>query len=106
MDTNELTITFRAKRDDGFAGRTGYKVPRLTTNHVSVKDRDMLGILFMGGLHNADITAARIKTMTPLDRLPSVVFEDSPGEWTVTPDRSGFMATVSVTVPLVRKWSE
>lgn len=99
---NTVTIKFRAKLDH-FAGGMGYKVPKLTHSHVSVSERDTLGVLFMGALDNADVTRSRLKTYADL-RLPGVVFpDDNPDGWTITPRGNGFMADVSITRTLERK---
>jgi len=107
--TNTITISFRAKLDD-FAGGKGYKVPKLTTSHISIKDRDMLGTTIMGSINNADITKARIEKYAGM-RVPGVVWEnggDAMGVstnhegWKISPRGNGFMADVSITLPLSR----
>lgn len=98
MATN-LRITFRAKLDS-FAGGKGYKVPRLTSSHVVTGD-DMLAVMFSQSLADDDLTRTRLRKYAGLD-LPGVVWADSPGPWTIAPDGSGFMATVTYEGELVR----
>src|SRR5690349_19064183 len=105
---NTVTIKFRAKRSE-FSGGDGYNVPSLTHPHVTVSERDMLGVTLMQAIGNADITKARLSKYAGLD-LPGVVWVngvDSYGfsdtsEWTITPVGNGFMADVSITRPLAR----
>lgn len=100
---NTITITFRAKRDD-FAGGEGYKVPRLTSRHVTFAERDTLSVLMadtLGRPGSDDITKARLKRFAGL-HLPGVVWVEEPGDWTVTPIGSGYMADVTITRPLSR----
>lgn len=110
--SNTVTIKFRAKRDH-FAGGMGYKVPSLKDRHVSVAKRDTLGILFMQGIaHGQDhITKARFERYAGL-KLPGVVWENGQDDfglqtnhegWTITPVGKGFMADVTITLPLERK---
>ena len=101
---NTVTIRFRAKRDE-FHGGEGYKVPTLTASHVSFADRDTLATLITGSLGRArdnDMLKARLERFAGGFRLPGVVFDADPGAWTVTPVGKGFMADVSVTLPVGR----
>lgn len=107
--SNTVTIKFRAKRDH-FTGGYGYKVPKLTGTHVSVGHRDMLGTLFLDSLKDQDITRARLRKFSNFD-LPGVVWENGSDEyglgvnhsaWIITPVGNGFMADISITLPLSR----
>ena len=100
-ERNTVTISFRAKRDR-FAGGVGYKVPSLVLGkHVSVKDRDMAGQTLMS-CRDDRVTDARLANLLG-GRLPGVVWEDvtkNDAPWVITPRGTGFMADVTVTVPL------
>lgn len=88
-----VTITFKAKRGEylnGFAMEAGYKVPRITHNHVTTKTRDSRVQLFLQGLNNENVTAARLKKAG----VSGVAFE-SDSTWTIRPYGNGFMAEVS-----------
>ena len=106
--SNTVTIRFRAKRSE-FSGGEGYKVPTLTSSHVTVAERDMLGTMFLQSLNNPDMTKARLRKFAGLE-LPSVVWVDGvdtygfsdTSEWTITPIGNGHMADVSITRPLAR----
>jgi len=89
-----IRLTFRAKLDE-FAGGKGYKVPKIRHSHVVATVRDARETLFVGGLNNEDVTRSRLRNMLG-DYWPGVVFIDAPGAFTIEPDPSGFMATVSV----------
>lgn len=107
----ELTITFRAKLDD-FAGGKGYKIPKLTQSHVSVSDRSMLAQTIVGsiGTVSDEMTRARLRRYAGLD-FGGVVWQDGADalgfaendpRWIIAPRGNGFMADVSITVPLTR----
>lgn len=106
----QLTITFRAKLDH-FAGGHGYKVPALTQRHVSVDRRDVLTTTIVDaiGTVSADMTRARLRKYAGLN-LPGVVWADgadslgneSDPRWVITPRGNGYMADVTIVVPLQR----
>lgn len=107
--SNTITISFRAKREE-FAGGIGYKVPALTGNHVDVADRDTLGVTILGSLDKQDITKARLRKFAGLD-LPGVVWANGADilgigvnheAWQITPVGNGFMADITITLPLGR----
>jgi len=109
--SNSVTIKFRAKRTE-FAGGMGYKVPKLTTRHVSVAERDTLGALFMQGVEYGQdhITKARFARFAGLE-VPGVVWQNGADDfglqtnhegWEIKPIGKGFMADVSITLPLTR----
>ena len=101
---NTVTIRFRAKLDD-FAGGRGYKVPRLTSSHVTFSERDTLATLVTGSLERAadnTLLKARLSKFAGGFDLPGVVWEGNHDGWTVTPRGNGFMADVEAVVQLTR----
>lgn len=111
--TDTLTIRFRAKLD-GFAGGRGYKVPALKNHHVSLDGGGMVGVTIVNGIERGvpdTMTRARIEKYGKIERFPGVVWADGADEfgiqhnderWVVTPVGKGFMADVSITLPLTR----
>lgn len=99
---NTLTISFRAKLAE-FSGGKGYKVPKLNLNHLSTAERDSYAQAILNARpQDQDITDHRIGNLLG-GRLPGVVWQDTErndAPWTITPNNSGFMAVVTVTVPL------
>ena len=91
MTTVEVTVSFRAKKDDDGE----YKVPKLTSSHVSVSDRNVLGQTIMTGLNNPEITRHRFDKLADA-KLPYYVNGESDG-WNIRPIGKGFMADVSRT---------
>ena len=104
-----ITIRFRAKRDT-FSGGEGYKVPRLTSSHMTFSARDMVSDMIRTSPTD-DMLEARLAKWAGI-KLPGVVWADSTelsewhrdtSAWTVTPIGKGFMADVSITAVLRRR---
>lgn len=99
-----ITIKFRAKREE-FAGGIGYKVPTLTSSHVTYSDRDTLATL-LSGVRDYSILLAQWRRYG-VD-IPGVIWEDNTpdqwrsdtSQWTITPRGNGFMADISATFDL------
>ncbi|QDM55805.1 hypothetical protein SEA_HOKKEND_221 [Mycobacterium phage HokkenD] len=93
-----ITIKFRAKRDeylDGFTLAHKYKVPAITHSHVTYPKRDSRVQIFLQGLSDTRVTAARLKQAG----IGPIAFEHD-GQWSITPIGNGFMADVSITVEI------
>ena len=117
--TEYATIQFRAKRLDNVTrwednpaggstfteGHTAYNVPKLTSSHV-VTPRTEQGtrhVLMFGGRASADILKSRTETLLKRNGLdPYRIFtSDHDGDKvTITPDKGGFMATITLRVAL------
>lgn len=113
------TLTFRAKRIEDVTrwegntfseGHTAYTVPKLTSNHVATP-RTAQGvrhtIMFSGNTSDA-IRKTRTEALLMAHGLDPyrIYAEDAdthPDVVTITPDKSGFMATITLTVDLCRK---
>ena len=88
-------------------GHTAYKVPKLTSSHV-ITPRTQQGIrhtLTFDGRASDDIRKARTESLLKKNGLdPYQIFaEDAasfPDVVTIAPDRSGFMATVTLRLAL------
>ena len=101
-----VTIRFRAKRDT-FAGGVGYKVPQLTTSHVTYSDRDTLAMLLSSTRDYSTLLAQWSRYGV---QIPGVVWEENTPDqwrsdtsnWTITPRGNGFMADISATFELKR----
>lgn len=99
-----ITIKFRAKREE-FAGGIGYKVPNLTSSHVTYSDRGTLATL-LSGTRDYSILLAQWRRYG-VD-IPGVIWEDNTpdqwrsdtSQWTITPRGNGFMADISATFDL------
>ena len=118
------TIQFRAKRETNVTrwdnspaggsvftdGHTAYRVPKLTAAHV-ITPRHEWGarhILMFGGSANSATAATRTASLLKNNGLdPYRVYVDDaaalPDIVTITPDRSGFMATITLRVDLAAK---
>jgi hypothetical protein len=117
------TLTFRAKREDGATrwtrnpeggstfteGHTSYRVPKLTSSHVTTP-RPQQGTrhtLMFG--HSTPDAIRKQRTERLLEahgldpyRIYAEDGEDSP-HVVITPDKSGFMATITLTLDLCAK---
>ena len=101
-----ITITFKAKLDD-FAGGKGYKVPTLTSSHVTITKGDSVSTIVVGSIDRVvpERTRARLRKFYGID-LPGVVWESGASvggisvndpRWNIRPLGSGFMAELSIT---------
>lgn len=114
MSRGTVTIKFRAKRDE-FAGGYGYKVPALTSRHLTFsREVDNATKLYILPDRRALVDPGievKLRRVAGLDHVPGVVWEpDSMGaeyepdnaRWTVSPVGNGFMADVSIVLELVK----
>ena len=113
------TLQFRAKRLDDITrweanpdggstftdGHTAYKVPKITSSHV-ITPRTEQGtrhVLMFGGRTSPDLLKTRTESLLKRNGLdPYRIFaEDHDGDKvTITPDKGGFMATITLRVAL------
>jgi hypothetical protein len=106
-----ITISFRAKLDD-YAGGRGYRMPKLTDKHVTMSDpHDMLSREFLSTLNDERLTESRLKSWAGLAGYRRVIFGEGTGvqtqavppvPWTITPRGNGFMADLTITLPISR----
>lgn len=112
---NTVTIRFRAKLDE-FAGGKGYKVPKLTSAHVDASG-GMLAHELLRTLNDPCMTTVRLEQWAfNGESMPGVIwapnddtneepsaFRRDTSAWKIVPRGNGFMADISITLPLERK---
>lgn len=109
------TLQFRAKRADVYdwdaqTERSAYRVPKLTSNHV-ITPRTEQGtrhVIMFGGSTSDELRKHRTEALLKAHGLdPYHVFADyateRPDVVTIEPDKSGFMATITLRLDLCRK---
>lgn len=116
------TITFRAKRLEGVTrwadnpeggstfteGHTAYSVPKFTSSHVTTPrtEQGTRHTLMFGGRADDDTLKRRTETLLRANGLDPyrIYAEDNDGERvTIAPDKSGFMATITLRLDLNAK---